>query len=124
MVALDTSAWIEYFLGSRKGEAVRVYVESDAEVYTPTICLAELKVKYAQENRSVAACEERIRFILNRSVVVSLDRQTAFLGAEHKLKHRLYLVDAVIYATAQLLGKDLVTSDAELKDLPGVAFLD
>ena len=123
MVVLDTSAWIEYFLGSRKGEAIKGYVESDTEIYTPTICLAELKVKYAQEKRA-AEGEERIRFILKRSVVVDLDKETALLGAEHKLKSKLYLIDAVIYATAQLLGKDLVTSDTELKGLPGVAFLD
>ncbi len=123
MVVFDTSAWIEYFLGSRKGEVVKHYVESDTELYTPTIILAEVKIKYAQD-KTPEKGEERIRFIFGRSVIVSLDKETALLGAEHKLKRKLYLIDAVIYATAQTLRKELVTGDVELKGLPGVIFLD
>ena len=122
MVVFDTSAWIEYFLGSRRGEVVKRYVESEMVLYTPTICLAEVKVKYAQD-KTPEKGEERIQFIISRSVIVRLDKETALLGAEHKLKRKLYLIDAVIYATAQTLKKELVTSDVELKGLPGVIFL-
>ncbi len=123
MLVFDTSAWIEYFSGSRKGEVIKRYIESDMELYTPTITLAEVKVKYAQD-KTPEMGEERIRFIVSRSVIVGLDKETALLGAEHKLKRKLYLIDAVIYATAQTLGKELVTSDVELKGMPGVIFLD
>lgn len=122
MVVFDTSAWIEYFSGSRKGEVVKRYVESDIELYTPTISLAEIKVKYAHDKMPEKG-EVRIKFIVSRSVIVDLDKETALLGAEHKLKSKLYLIDAVIYATAQLLKKELITSDTELRGLQGVIFL-
>ena len=122
MVVLDTSAWIEYFLGSKKGAFAKGYVESDREIFTPTICLAEIKLKYAQEKMQKQG-EDRLKFIINRSVIVDLSKEIALLGAENKLKHKLYLIDSVIYSTAQVLGKDVLTSDADLRGLPGVLFL-
>ena len=34
------------------------------------------------------------------------------------------MADAIIYATARAHGAELVTTDADLADLPGVTFLD
>ena len=122
MVVFDTSAWIEYFLGGKKGESVKDHIESDQEIFTPSICLAEIKLKFAQENRLTEA-KGCLKFVLNRSVTVDLSKEIALLSAENKLKHKLYLIDSVIYSTAQLLNKELLTSDTELKGLPGVHFL-
>lgn len=121
MVVFDTSAWIEYFTGSKKGSVVKDYVDADTEVFTPSICLAELKLKYAREKPEVV--EERITLVLNRSAVVDLNSAISLLGADNKLKHKLYLIDSVIYSTAQFLNQELLTSDEELKVLPGVIFL-
>lgn len=101
---------------------VKDCVNSDMELYTPAICLAEVKVKYVHEKKTDIG-EKRIRFIIDRSVIVGMDKEVALLGAEQKVKCKLYIVDAIIYATALLLGKDLFTSDGELKGLPGVVFL-
>lgn len=122
MVVLDTSAWIEYFLGSKRGSVVKGYVESEEEIFTPTICLAEVKLKYAQEKMARQG-EERLKFIFGRSVIVDLSKEMALLSADNKLKHKLYLIDSVIYSTAQVLGKDVLTSDTDLRGLPGVLFL-
>ena len=121
MVVFDTSAWIEYFLGSKKALTVQNYVDSEQEIFTPSVCLAELRLKYEREMPSqTLAC---LTFVLKRSVIVNLDKETALLSADNKLKHKLYLTDAIIYATAQLLKKELLTSDADLRGLPGVVFL-
>ena len=121
MVVFDTSAWIEYFSGSKKALSVQNYVESDQEIFTPSVCLAELRLKYELEMPSqTLAC---LNFVFNRSVIVNLGKETALLSADIKLKHKLYLIDALIYATAKLLRKDLLTSDTELKGLSGVVFL-
>ena len=121
MTAFDTSAWIEYFTGSKKGHPVKDSIDSDAEIFTPSVCLAEIKLKYAKEKRGVM--EERIAFVLGRSAIVDLNQAIALLSADNKLKHKLYLVDSIIYSTAQFLNDALLTSDAELKGLPGVVFL-
>lgn len=122
MVVFDTSAWIEYFSGSKKGSNVKNYVESKQEIFTPSVCLAELKLKYEREMQNqTTAC---LNFVFGRSVIVSIDKETALLSADNKLRHKLYLIDAVIYSTAQLLKRELVTSDNDMRNLPGVVFLD
>jgi predicted nucleic acid-binding protein len=39
------------------------------------------------------------------------------------LRHGLAMADAIVYATAQDHGAQLVTGDADLKDLPGVVYV-
>ncbi|MBI3037052.1 type II toxin-antitoxin system VapC family toxin [Candidatus Woesearchaeota archaeon] len=121
MTVFDTSAWIEYFAGSKKGLPVKDRVNSDAEIFTPSVCLAEIKLKYAKEKPELT--KERLAFVLGRSAIVDLNQAIALLSADNKLKHKLYLVDSVIYSTAQFLNENLLTSDADLKGLPGVVFL-
>lgn len=43
MRLLDSFAWIEYFRGSDRGVKVREYVEGNLPIYTPSICLTEIK---------------------------------------------------------------------------------
>src|SRR5207249_4595943 len=46
MKTFDSLAWVEYFRGSSVGKEVREMVEGDEVLFTPAICLTELKVKY------------------------------------------------------------------------------
>ncbi|MEK6837856.1 MAG: hypothetical protein AABX69_04335, partial [Nanoarchaeota archaeon] len=65
MVVFDTSAWIEYFAGSKKGLKVGNYVDSAQEIFTPSVCLAEFKLKYAREMPDqLGMC---LGFVLSRS---------------------------------------------------------
>ncbi|MFO0766052.1 MAG: PIN domain-containing protein [Nitrospiraceae bacterium] len=47
----------------------------------------------------------------------------AYLAADLSLRHGLAMADAIIYATAQDQGAEVITGDADLKDLPGVRYL-
>lgn len=121
MVVFDTSAWVEYFSGSKKGSDAKKYVESEQEIFTPSICLAEFKLKYLREMPDQT--DSCLSFVIGRSVIVDVDREIALLSADNKLTHKLYLIDAIVYSTAQLLKQNVLTSDGELKSLPGVVFL-
>ena len=46
MKTFDSSAWVEYFRGSTAGRKVKDVLEGDEVLFTPSICLAELKTKY------------------------------------------------------------------------------
>ena len=47
----------------------------------------------------------------------------ALLAADVSLQYGLAMADAVIYATARDQGAQVLTSDADLKVLPGVVYL-
>ncbi|MGH7233753.1 MAG: PIN domain-containing protein, partial [Nitrospiraceae bacterium] len=54
---------------------------------------------------------------------VQLTESIAYLAADLSLRHGLAMADAIVYATAKDQDTDLVTGDADLKDLPGVVYV-
>ena len=47
----------------------------------------------------------------------------AYLAADLSLRHGLAMADAIVYATAKDQDAQVVTGDADLKDLPGVIYV-
>jgi predicted nucleic acid-binding protein len=60
---------------------------------------------------------------LNATHVIPLTEPIARLAADLSLRHGLAMADAMIYAVSRDHEAQLVTSDADLKDLPGVVYL-
>ena len=120
MRLLDSFAWIEYFRGSRRGAKVRDYVEGDEPLYTPSVCLTEIKSRYLRDKKDPST---RIELIIERSIIVALDREIALSAADVKQKHKLHTIDAIIYATAQRRGLTLVTGDQHFRGIPNVEMI-
>lgn len=120
MRLLDSFAWIEYFMGSEKGFKVRDYVDGSEPLYTPSICLTEIKSRYLRDGKDP---EVRIKFIVERSFIIPLDEKIALIAADVKHEFRLHTVDAVIYATAKAKNMTLVTGDSHFRNLPNVEML-
>jgi predicted nucleic acid-binding protein len=120
MKVLDSFAWIEYFMGSERGAKVRRYIEGEYPLYTPSICLTEIKSRYLREQKD---CTPRINFIVERSFILSLDENIALLAADIKQNHKLHTIDAIIYATALHKKLTLVTGDEHFRNLPNVEMI-
>lgn len=120
MRLLDSFAWIEYFIGSKKGIKIKDYIESNEPLYTASICLTEIKSKYLREQKDPT---ERINLIMERSYIIPLNEKIALLAADIKQKYKFHTIDAIIYATAQYKGLILVTGDQHFKGLPNVEII-
>lgn len=120
MIVFDSYAWLEFFSGSIKGKIVAKYVESREEILTPSICLAEIKRKYIKEKKDFSS---RIKFILMRSKIIPIDFKIALLGAEISEKFKLYMIDALVYASANFVESRLLTGDQHFKDIENVEML-
>ena len=120
MRLLDSFAWVEYFTGSEKGATVRDYVEGDEPLYTPSICLTEIKSRYLRDKKDPTT---RIQLIVERSFIMELNKEIALLAADIKHKHKLHTIDAIIYATAQHRGLTLVTGDQHFKGMRNVEMI-
>ena len=120
MKVFDSFAWIEYFKGSRTAKSIRDYLDSGLPVYTPTVCLTEIKWKYLREEKDP---KERLEFILECSITIELNSEVAFMAADFKKKFGLHTVDAIVYASSQFKGLPLVTGDMHFKNLPQVELL-
>ena len=52
-----------------------------------------------------------------------LTDELALVAADLSLAHKLPMADSIVLATAQAHGADVVTSDADFADIPGVVYI-
>jgi predicted nucleic acid-binding protein len=115
---VDTSAWIEWLIGSATGRALRPVFPDRLQCLVPTIVQLEL-AKWLWRELSEDAADPVIAYT-QKCVVVPLDTSIALLAAELHRQHRLATADAIVYATARHHGAELLTCDAHFDGLPGV----
>lgn len=121
MRVVDTSAWIEWLLGSETGIQVRQAFPPRDECVVPTIVQLELS-KWLYRERLEDEADEVIAYT-QKCLVVPLDTRIALLAADLNRQHKLATADVIVFATAQVCRADLLTCDAHFRDLPGVAYL-
>ena len=115
---VDTSAWIEWLIGSPLGKTLAGQLPDKAQCIVPTIVQLEL-AKWLQRELDESQADQMIAYTL-KCIVAPLDTATALLAVQLHREHQLATADAIVYATAQHQGAELLTCDAHFEGLPGV----
>jgi len=115
---VDTSAWIEWLTASALGQKLGKQFPDKAQCIVPTIVQLELSKWLAREVGEEAG--DQVIAFTQKCVVVPLDTPLALLAADLHRQHKLATADAIVYATAQHMGADLLTCDAHFQGLPDV----
>ncbi|MFP5325038.1 MAG: type II toxin-antitoxin system VapC family toxin [Gammaproteobacteria bacterium] len=118
---VDTSAWIEWLVGSAVGRRLAKEIPEKSLCIVPTIVQLELS-KWLWRELGEAQADQVIAYTL-KCRVEPLDTATSLLAADLHRQHKLATADAIVYATAVRHGAELLTCDAHFKDLPGVVLL-
>lgn len=121
---LDTSAWVEYFKGTKEGEKVKSIIKNNV-IYICPITIAELSNWCYKNNKDPV---EYIKIIKNLSTYLELSEEILNLSGKiyyrlRKKNKKIGLIDCIIYTTAQIHGLELITKDNDFKNLPGVQLL-
>jgi predicted nucleic acid-binding protein len=117
---VDTSAWIEWLIDSRTGDALAARWPEQSETVVPTLVQLEL-AKWLKREVSEETADQALAH-LEQCRVVPLDTRIALLAADLCALHKLATADAIVYATALETGSDLLTCDAHFEGLPGVMY--
>jgi predicted nucleic acid-binding protein len=120
MRLVDTSVWIEWLTGSPLGRKLAKEIPDRSECVVPTIVQLELATWLLRE-----VDEDRVDRVIaytQKCIVVPLDTHIALLAAELHHRHELATADAIVLATAQTRGAELLTCDAHFAKLPGVLY--
>ncbi len=122
---LDSFAWMEYFMGTNKGEKVKRSAEGNSQLYTSPIVIAEI---YSKSLRTDGNAQERTDFIMKRCAVVTLDEKIAIeaakIHAENKVKTPDFgLADAIILASARSRNMKVLTGDSHFKNFNDAVIL-
>ncbi len=120
MRLIDSSLWIEAFLGTTLGIAARREIAPTETCLVPTLVQFEIH-KWLCRERSQREAQEVIALTMTCKVV-PLDSAIALRAADIAREHKLHTTDAIIYATALAAGAELLTSDAHFRALPGVRY--
>lgn len=82
---IDAYAWVEYLLGTKKGQKAKGYIEGDRGL-TPSVVLAELHKWYLREieskRRTNEEMQQHLSFVQTATSVVPLDAGLALKSGE------------------------------------------
>ena len=120
MRLVDTSAWIEWLVGGPLARSLAKEFPDRAECIVPTIVQLEL-AKWLQREAGEEQADRVIAYT-QKCIVVPLDTPIALLAADLHRQYKLATADAIVYATAQTHGAELLTCDAHFAKLPAVRY--
>jgi toxin FitB len=120
-VLVDSSGWLEYITSDSKADLFSPYLEGQRPVLISTIVLYEVrKILLQRQPKTVA--DLFVSEALRRTVV-PVDQEIALAAAAISIQYELPMADALIYATAERHGAEVVTSDSHFKGLTRVTLL-
>ena len=120
MLCVDSSGWIEFFLGSTAGRTFKPVIEQTAKLVVPAVSIFE--VHRFLSRTSTAAVREKAIDLMCRSTVIELTTARAIAASDSAQKHRLAMADAVMYSIAREFNATFWTQDVDYQDLPGVRY--
>jgi toxin FitB len=118
LTVVDSSGWVAYLGDGPQADAFGVYLEREGSLVVPTIVIYEVVKKL--ELTSSETVVNRFLSHAYRGRQMELDSSLAFAAARASIRYRLAMADAIIYATAESVGAQVITSDTDFRDLPGV----
>lgn len=121
MVLVDTSAWIEWLIGSPTGEKVAEYLPEQADWLVPTMVQLEL-AKWLTREVDEDKADQVIAF--TQVCKVPLDTEIALAAAEACREHKLATADAIIFSTARAHDAALLTCDKHFESLSFVTLIE
>ncbi len=132
-IVVDSYAWIELFIASKKGEEVKRQIAEADEAITPDIVLSEVARKYIRESVGEEAILERLAAISNTTEVVPIDASVALESGKcyQELKQSSSrrrigdpsLFDAIVLAMARLREGKVLTGDRHFQGFPETIWL-
>lgn len=121
MVLVDTSAWIEWLIGSATGDQLAEHLPDQADWLVPTMVQLELAKWLIREVGEDKA--DQVMAFTQVCQVIPLDTEIALAAAEACRTHKLATADAIVFATARARGATLLTCDGHFEGLPGVTLV-
>jgi len=120
----DTSAWIEFFIGSAKGKRAKEILDKD-DCYTSIVSLAEVTNWALKESRDVLYLVNTVKQLSN---IIELDEDITVLAGKlnferKKINKKWGMLDSFILASGSIYGLKILTKDGDFRGLQEVEML-
>lgn len=123
-ILIDTSAWIEYFIGSKRGEIVNNYLNEN-EVLTSVVSLLELSYKSDRENWNI---RDYLNFIKIKSQIKGIKESSIIefgklYNNSRKKENSFGFADAILLQTSKDENATILTKDLHFKNFDNVVLI-
>ena len=124
---IDTYAWMEYFIGSKKGEVlIKLLSDETNELITVDCCLAEIK---GWSLRNSLNFEQLFNIIRANSKIILMSENNWIQAGKERFEQRktqkdFGLIDSAILVKQKELRTQVVSGDKHFKNLKNIVFLD
>jgi len=123
---IDSSAWIEVFIGNDKGRDTMSFMERE-EAFTSIVSLAEIAA-WCVRNNIRDKIRGYIELVKKNSKIIQLDEAIAtFAGIVNHERKKIVknwgMMDSFILATALAYSLKVLTKDSHFKDLNNAEIL-
>ena len=124
---LDSYAWVEYFIGSKKGEIIKkLFSDDNNKFFTVECCLAEIVGWALKNNQDFDKLFSILR--ANSEILTLTEYNWIDAGKERfvqrKKQKNFGLIDATILVKRKDLGCKVITGDFHFKGLKNIVFLE
>lgn len=123
---IDSYAWIEYFLGSSKGENIKkLFIDEKNQFMTLECCLAEIIGWSLKNNQDF---DSLFRIIRSNSQILQITEHDWIDAGKERYEQRkkqkdFGLIDAVILVKQKEFGCKVISGDKHFKSLHNIVFL-
>ncbi len=124
---IDSYAWVEYFIGSEKGEILKkLFLDEKNQFLTVECCLAEIKGWAIKNNQEFDKLYKIIRANSNIIEVTEYNWIEAAVerAEQRKTKKNFGLIEATLLVKQKELNCKIVSGDNHFKDMKNVVFLE
>jgi predicted nucleic acid-binding protein len=120
MNVVDSSAWLEYFVGGKSASNFVKPIEDTKKLIVPSISILEVFKKVLSTRGEDDALQAVA--LMQQGRVVELSVSIALLAGKLGVLHKLPMADSIILATAKQWKATLWTLDSDFIGLEGVRF--
>ena len=121
MIIVDSSGWLQFLTDGPLADYYARRLEQPASVITPAIVVYEV-YKHSKRLRGEDGAQDALAAMRNTRIV-PLDEELALTAADVSVELKLAMADSIILATARKYETELVTSDDDFKEVPGVTYI-
>jgi predicted nucleic acid-binding protein len=120
MNLLDSSGWLEYFIGGSNADHFAEPLNALEELIVPTICLYEVFKVVLRERDDEDAIQAVA--LMKQGRIIELTQDIALQAAKLSLDQKMPMADSIILATAIKYDATIWTQDSDFKGKPKVNY--
>ena len=124
-ILLDTSAWIDFFNRTVKGENIRKLFYDGEVVYTCSLSIAEVSAWCHKNNEDPKSFVQKINelsTVVNVTDEILIESGKIYVH-ERKKNEKISMINNIIYSTSRSNGLVLITLDKDFENLAHVKIL-